>query len=174
MKVFLKSILVLAVLGGIVFGYVHEVPYFSNTFDMQFLFFRALGVGALIGALLGWYFSKNVADKSDRVPVFMLCLVTCMAILPLKASFINHFMAKNDPLSTKVVFQEEKALRTTRIGVVKGAKVTVDAFYVSFIRNGKLDRIRTQNASFKGIEKGQEIELSIKKGFLGFDFVEIP
>jgi hypothetical protein len=174
MKIFLKSALVLLCLGGIILGYVHEVPYFSNTFDIQYLFFRALFLGALVGVLLGWYFMRKMTDATDRIPVFLLCLVVCLVIFPLKVIFINHYFAKNTPLSIKVLFEKEEPLRTSRFGVAKNSLVTVDAFYVYFIKDGESDRIRSRTQSFRTVEKGQEIELPVKKGALGFDFVDIP
>ncbi len=173
MKIFINSALVLLCLGGIIGGYLHEVPYFSNTFDMSYLFFRALILGALAGAALGWFVIKKVTDTSDRVPIFILCVVGCMVIFPLKASFINHFFAKNAPFTIKVSFQKEEPLRTSRFGIARNGVITADAFYVHFIKDGKMERIRSKNQSFQTVEKGQEIELPIKKGFFGFEFVDI-
>jgi hypothetical protein len=181
MKIFISSVLVLLCLGGIIGGYSYEIPYFSNTFDMKYLFFRALILGAIVGIGLGWFFSKKMTDASDRVPIFMLCLVGCLVVFPLKASFINHFFAKNDPLptssgsaiSTKVVFEKEEPLRTSRFGIAKNSVLTADAFYVHFIKDRKMDRIRSKTQNFRTVEKGQEIELPIKKGFFGFEFVDI-
>ena len=174
MKIFIKSTLVLLCIGGIVWGYTREVPYFSNTFNIQYLFFRALFAGALVGAAIGWFFSKKMADKSDRVPMFAVCLVACMAVVPLKALFTNHFFAKNTPLSTKVIFQKEEPLITSRFGIPKNTVIKPDAYYVFFLRNGKTERIRSKTSSFRTVGMGQEIELPIKKGFWGFDFVDIP
>lgn len=174
MKIFIKSALVLLALGGIIGGYVHEVPYFSNTFDILYLFCRAAFLGALVGALIGWLVSKKMTDSSDRVPVFMLCLVAGLVIFPLKAIFINHYFAKNTPLSIKVIFEKEEPLRTSRFGIAQNSVITADAFYVYFIKEGNSERIRSRTQSFRTVEKGQEIELPVKKGFLGFDFVDIP
>ena len=174
MKIFIKSALVLLALGGIIGGYVHEVPYFSNTFDILYLFCRAAFLGALVGALIGWFVSKKMTDSSDRVPVFMLCLVVCLVVFPLKAIFINHYFAKKDPLSIKVIFEKEEPLRTSRFGIVRNSVVTADAFYVHFTKDGNSERIRSKTQSFRTVERGEEIELPIKKGFLGFEFVDIP
>jgi hypothetical protein len=52
--------------------------------------------------------------------------------------------------------------------------VTADAFYVYFTKDGNSERIRSKTQSFRTVERGEEIELPIKKGFLGFEFVDIP
>ena len=173
MKIFLKSILVVAILLGIILGYVHEVPYFSNTFGILYLFFRFLFVGIAIGGVIGWILIKNAADKSDRVPIMAFSIVAGMAIFPLLGISSNHLLAKNDPLSIKVLFQKEEALRTSRFGVAKNTIVTVDAFYLYFLKDGDLNRIRSKTLSFRNLEAGQEIELPVKQGFWGFIFVDI-
>ena len=172
MKIFLKSILVVAILLGIILGYVHEVPYFSNTFGIWYLFFRFLFVGIAVGGVIGWILIKNAEDKSDRVPIMVFSIVAGMAIFPLLGISSNHFFAKNDPLSIKVLFQKEVPLRTSRFGVAKNTTVTVDAFYLYFLKDGDLNRIRSKTQSFRNLEAGQEIELPIKQGFWGFSFFE--
>ncbi|MBL7818055.1 MAG: hypothetical protein JNL70_23800 [Saprospiraceae bacterium] len=173
MKLFFKSVIVLLLLIAVVLGYVREVPYFSNTFDILYLFFRFLFVGVLVGICLGWFVSRKMQDASDRMPVFLLCLVPCMAVFPLLGILSNHILVAKDPLSIKVIFEKEEPLMTSRFGVRKNSIIQADAYYVYFTRNYKQDRVRCKNQSFRSIEKGQEIELPIKKGFWGFDFVEI-
>ena len=173
MKLFLKSVPVLLLIFGVIYGYSREVPYFSNTFGIQYLFFRALLLGAFVGGILGWFVSKKVTDESDRVPLFLLCLVACLAVFPLVVLKTNHALSKNTPLSIKVIFQKEEPLRTSRFGIAKNAVVPIDAFYLYFKKDSKTERIRSKTQSFRNVEAGQEIELPIKHGFWGFDFVDI-
>ncbi len=173
MKIFLKSILVVTILFSIILGYVHEVPYFSNTFGILYLFFRFLFLGIAVGGIIGWRLSKNAEDKSDRVPIIAFSVVAGMVIFPLLGISSNHFFAKDAPLSIKVLFQKEEPLRTSRFGVAKNTTVTVDAFYLYFLKDGDLNRIRSKTQSFRNIEAGQEIELPVKKGFWGFTYVDI-
>jgi hypothetical protein len=170
MQLFLKSALVLVALFAVILGYIREVPYFSNTFDIQHLFFRSLFVGLFVGVSLGLLAIKFVTDKADRTPVLVLSILTCVIVFPLLGIMTNHALAKNDPLSTKVLFEKEEPLRTSRFGVAKNSTVTVDAFYVYFTKDYKTERIRSKTQSFRTVEAGQEIELPIKKGFWGFDF----
>ncbi len=173
MKIFLKSILVVAVLLGIILGYVREVPYFSNTFEIRYLFFRFALLGILIGILIGWLLTKNATDKSDRLPIMLFSIIGALAVFPLLGVNTNHSFAKNDPLSIQVIFQKEEPLRTSRFGVAKTTTLTVDAFYLYFVKAGEVDRIRTKTQSFRHVAPGQEIELPIKHGFWGFNFVDV-
>ncbi len=172
MKIFLKSVFALLIIASIVYGYTLEVPYFSNTFKIQYLFFRALFLGALVGGLSGWFFSKKATDKEDRVPIFLLCLFAGLAIFPLLAIRLNHVLAKHPLLSIKAIFLKEEALRTSRVGIVRNSVVPVDAYYVYFKKDGETERIRCKTQSFRAVEAGQEIELPVKHGFFGFDFYE--
>ena len=173
MKIFLKSIIVVVILAVIILGYVREVPYFSNTFGIWYLFFRSLFIGIFVGGIVGWILSKKTTDKSDILPIFAFSIVAGMAIFPLIGISSNHFFAKNDPLSIKVLFQKEEPLRTSRFGVAKNTTVAVDAFYLYFAKDGEMNRIRSKTQSFRNLEAGTEIELPTKQGFWGFSFVDI-
>jgi hypothetical protein len=169
----IKSFIALFVLAGIIYGYVTQVPYFSNTFGIQYLFFRFLFLGVLIGGIVGWFLSKKGETGIERAQIIIASILLCAAIAPLKGIYINHAFADDTPLSKKVIFEKEEALRTSRFGVRKNAIPEPDAYYVHFNMDNTMQRIRSKNPSFKNIEKGTEIELPVKKGILGFDFVEI-
>lgn len=169
----IKSFIALFVIAAVIYGYVTQVPYFSNTFNVQYLFFRFLFFGALIGGIIGWFLSKKAASGIERVQLILATVLLSAVMAPLVGIYINHAFAEKPPLSKKAIFQKEEALRTSRFGVRKNIIPEPDAYYVHFLMDGEPHRIRTKNASFKNIEKGSEIELPVRKGVLGFDFVKL-
>jgi uncharacterized membrane-anchored protein len=172
---FLKGIILLAVIAAIIYGYAVEVPYFTNTFGIRFLIFRAV----LLGVFIGWFGNRFVYrqkgdDMTDRIQIALIFIIPSMIIVPLVALFTNHFLSKKTEIQLeKVVFLKEIPLKMARFGVNKDALKNVDAVYTYFIRNEKQERIRSKHLLFKDIQEGSEVELPIKKGFWGFEFVEL-
>jgi hypothetical protein len=169
----LISIIGVALFFGVIYGYAQESAYFSNTFNSKYLFFRALGVGVLVGLAFFYFFKNAATDALERFQIGAILVVLGMFVLPFLAMWSNHFFSDKGPLSIKVIFQRDEPIRTGRFGISKGKLPEIDAFYTYFIRNGEIDRVRSKQQLFRGIELGTEVELPIRKGLWGFDFVDI-
>jgi hypothetical protein len=168
----LISIVAVALFFGVIYGYAQETVYFSNTFDSRYLFFRGLAVGAVIGLAGFFYYKKLATDALERFQLGAFLILLGMIVFPFLAIWSNHFFAKSDPLSTRVVFQRDEPIRTGRFGISKGKLPEIDGFYTYFLKNSDADRIRSKQQLFRGVEQGSEVELPIKKGLWGFEFVE--
>jgi hypothetical protein len=175
----LKSIIGVFLFFGVIYGYSQETLYFSNTFAMRTLFFRGLVWGAFVGLGVFFYYRKNADDALERFQLAAVFTFLGMLIFPFLTSWSNHFFAKETPpdvsgqaLSTRVSFQRDEPIRTGRFGISKGKLPEVDGFYTYFLKDGAIDRVRSKQQLFRGIELGTEVELPIKQGFWGFDFVE--
>lgn len=169
----LKSILGVALLFGVIYGYAHEMLYFSNTFDGFYLFFRGAAVGAIIGLACFFYYKKAATDGLERFQLGALFVLLGMFVGPYLAMWSNHFFAKNDPLSINVIFQRDEPIRTSRTGISKGKLPEIEGFYTYFLKNNAPDRVRSKQQLFKGVESGGEVALPIQKGFWHFDFVVV-
>jgi hypothetical protein len=169
----LKSIVGVALFFGVIYGYAHESLYFSNTFQSRSLFFRGSVMGALVG-LVGFFFLKNkAADALERFQIGAFSLLLGMFVFPFLALWSNHFFAEKDPLSTKVIFDRNEPIRTGRFGISKGKLPEIDGFYTYFLKDSDIDRVRSKQQLFRGLERGTDVELPVKKGLWGFEFVEI-
>lgn len=166
-----KSILAVVLLFGVIYGYTREILYFSNTFDSRYLFFRGAAIGAILGLACFFYYKKMATDGLERFQIGAFFILLGMFIGPYVAMWSNHFFAKKDPLSINVVFQRDEAIRTSRTGISKGKLPEIEGFYTYFLKNNELDRVRSKQQLFKGIEVGGEVSLPIQKGFWGFDVV---
>jgi hypothetical protein len=168
----LKSIIAVALFFGVIYGYTHETTYFTNTFASRTLFFRGLVLGALVGLGVFFYYKHNATDALERFQLAASFVLLGMLVFPFLAIWTNHLFAEKHPLSTKVVFQREEPIRTGRFGISKGKLPEVDGFYTYFLKDSDSDRVRSKQQLFRGIALGTEVELPIKHGFWGFDFVE--
>lgn len=169
----LKSIGAVALLFATLYGYTREVPYFSNTFDIRFLFFRGVVVGIVVGLAAFFYYKKTITDGLERFQIGAFLVLIGMFIFPYLFICSNRFFAEKDPLSVKVIFQRQEPIRTGRFGISKDKLPEVDGFYTYFLRNSEPDRVRSKQQLFRGIESGGEVELPIQKGFWGFEFVPL-
>jgi hypothetical protein len=168
----LKSIIGVLLFFGVIYGYSQETLYFSNTFAMRTLFFRGLVFGAFVGLGVFFYYRKNADDALERFQLAAAFTFLGMLVFPFLTIWSNHFFAKETPLSTRVIFQREEPIRTGRFGISKGKLPEVDGFYMYFLKDGDIDRVRSKQQLFRGVELGTEVELPIKQGFWGFDFVK--
>jgi hypothetical protein len=168
----LKSIIGVLMFFGVIYGYSQETLYFSNTFAMRTLFFRGLVLGAFVGLGVFFFYRKAADDALERFQLAAVFTVLGMLVFPFLTIWSNHFFAKETPLSTRVSFQREEPIRTGRFGISKGKLPEVDGFYTYFLKDGYIDRVRSKQQLFRGIELGTEVELPIKQGFWGFDFVK--
>jgi hypothetical protein len=169
----LKSIAAVTLLFATLYGYTREVPYFSNTFDSRFLFFRGVAVGIVAGLAAFFYYRKTATDEIERFQLGAFFVLLGMFIFPYFFIATNHFLADKDPHSIKVIFQRQEPIRTGRFGISKDKLPEIDGFYTYFLKNSEPDRVRSKQQLFRGIESGGEVELPILKGFWGFEFVPL-
>jgi hypothetical protein len=168
----LKSIIAVALFFGVIYGYAHETVYFTNTFASRTLFFRGLFFGALVGLGVFFYYKNKADDALERFQLAASFMLLGMLVFPFLAIWSNHLFAKDTPLSTHVVYQREEPIRTGRFGIAKGKLPEVDGFYTYFLKDSVIDRVRSKQQLFRGVAVGTEVELPIKQGFWGFDFVD--
>ncbi len=169
----LISIIAVGLFFGVIYGYACETVYFTNTLNVFYLLSRAAVGGVLLGLIVFSFYKKNVDEGIERFQLGAFFALIGIVVLPYVAIFTNHFFAKSDPLSIKVIFQRDEAIRTGRFGISKGKLPEVDGVYTYFLKNLDLDRVRSKQPLFRGIESGTEVELPIKKGFWGYQFVDI-
>ena len=166
----LKSIVAVAFLFGTLYGYTREVAYFSNTFDSRFLFFRGIAVGIIAGLAAFFYYKKSAIDGIERFQIGAFFILLGMFVFPYLFMWSNHFFARKDPLSIKVIFQRNEPIRTGRFGISRDKLPEIDGFYTYFLRDSEPNRVRSKQQLFQGVESGGEVELPIHKGFWGFEF----
>ncbi len=162
-----------AVLFSIITLYAFEVPWFSNTFNIKWLVGIALGIGLLCGIGLGWKMSRYGDEEMEKVAYVGLSLFVCLGVLPLFLSLSNRLLSPFPVVKEKVEFVKASAYIGSRFGVHKGQSSKEDGFHIFFIRNNRIERIKTRHKIFLGVSKGTIVELPIQRGLIGFEFVKL-
>ena len=176
----IKGISIVILIFGTIFLYMKEVPYFTNTFEINYLFFRALGIGAILGAITGWSQAKKATDSLEKTQWFLICIIGLALVMPPIASFSNHAFASGEKNKLSVQFLNQKALKTNRFGVGRHERAAsspdggADFFYTTFLLNNESQRVRSKGRLFpQEMASGTTVELPVQKGFWGFSFVSL-
>ncbi len=151
---------------------MHEVPYFSNTFQTGYLITRSAFAGAILGFLTSTFFHSPGNDSIEKFQTSALFIFLFLMIAPAGMNWLNHHFA-SETRYERVRFLKESGVQTSRFGVLKGENLKNDLYYTEFLRNDLVERIRSTHPLFTGIKHGALIDIPVKKGLLGFDFVEI-
>ena len=169
----IKSFVAVVGLFAVIYGYTQNVDYFTNTFNIKPLFFRALTVGAVIGFFISRFYNKKGVDGIEKFQISAICMLACMGIFPLLAVWSNHFLSDKTVTNEPVIFKSEMPIRGSRIGIIKGKMPEIEGFYTYFTQESVENRIRSKQSLFHNIAVGTPVELPMRTGFWGYKFVEI-
>ncbi len=160
---------VLALLGVVVL-YVLEFQWFQNYIEARNLVIGALIAGLIIGILLGLFYQKKAKELVDKIQLWVTCLIIPTLLMPLFASLTNRLFA-GPPRPTKVEFWEEKAYVQSRFGQIKGERPAPSGYYVFVVKDGEMVRLESEEPVFPDAQKGDTVEILVKKGLFGVLFV---
>ncbi len=169
-----KSEYALGILGTlmifiVVFLYAFEVKYFSNTFEIKSLISRSLMVGILAGIAAGYYFSKQFKDGLEKLKLFVFFIVIPLLLSPLLGSLSNRLLSFSPKQKTEVELQSQDAYLQSRFGRVKTIKKH-DGIFLFFIKDQKIERVKTKEILFPNSKKGDRVYIVTKKGFWGYEY----
>lgn len=157
---------------GIVILYVLEFQWFQNSFGVQRLVIGALGAGLFVGVILGFVFQKRGDDLVEKMQIWTACIIVPVLLMPLLASQTNRLFAEQAK-PTKVQFWDEKAYTLNRYGVLKGDKIDTVGYFIFVVKDGEMVRLEHETPVFETAKKGDTVEISVRKGLFGIEFVEM-
>ncbi|MBK7872979.1 MAG: hypothetical protein IPJ74_21070 [Saprospiraceae bacterium] len=156
---------------GLIVLYVMEFKYFNRTFQANIMTLWSIVIGIIIGILLSRRFIKSADDFVDRIRIVLLCTVGIAIFMPLFTSLSNRLFSFYDIKMIPVEFVESEAYVGSRFGVLNNEKVEPTGYRTFIYRDTKLLKILTEEALFPDAQRGDSVQLSVKKGFWGFEFV---
>lgn len=163
-----NAFLILFLMLFLIFLYVIEFPYFSNTFQIESLIVRSLLFFLPIGIGLGYLFSKKAKDATDKLQVYVFFIIFSLILAPLFGSLSNRLFSFSDPKKMEFELEQQSTYMASRFGKLEDQEN--DGYYIMFYKDQKLERIKTKNLIFLEAEKGDRISIPIKKGFWGYEY----
>jgi len=153
------------------FLYAFEFQYFNRTFHMQALATWAIALGVIVGVLVAIRLQKGADNRLERIQVFIACIVIAVMLFPLLASLSNRLLSPQSVESVLVEFVEEKPYYGSRFGFGESGQME-PTYYRSFVyRDEDLLEIQTEQPLFSGASRGDTVQLPVKKGLWGIEYV---
>lgn len=169
---YLIALAVTVALLGLIVVYVQEFSVFNRTLHSSRLAVGGLIAGVILGAVLGYRFSRQANDVTERLQVYVFCIVLSALFMPLWASLTNRWFPRQRARPVPVEFIEEQARYVDRFGPIKGEQPKPNRYVSFFYYQGKLYRIQTDTPRFAGHERGDTVLVGMKRGLWGAEVVE--
>ncbi len=157
---------------GLIVIYVLEFPYFSNTFEVEKLVYASLAVGLIIGLALAMLLGRHIQNDIDRYRVWALFIVFCTGFAPLFGSLTNRLLSPYDVQNQQFQFIAEESYAASRYGFIVGEKVKAEGYFIYVIKDDKVERLKSKQERFRDIPENTQIDLPVRKGLFGFEFIE--
>ena len=151
--------------------YVLEFPYFNRTFNIQTLVWISIAIGAVLGAFLAYRLRKYGKDLTDKIQIYVACILLCALFSPLLGSLSNRFLGFHPTTPQTFEFFKEEGYVSSRFGVLEGEDLELTGYYLFFFRGKELHRINTTLPLAEGIQPGDPITLPVRKGLWGFEWI---
>lgn len=156
---------------GVFTAYTFEFQWIENTFDAAELIWKSIAVGVLAGLGMGWIFRKKVGDLVGQIRLWSACLLLSAFFAPLLGSLTNRLLSPHPVQMQTFELWEEKPYAAELYGFLEGEKIEPDGYYIFIVRNETIKRIDSKIQRFKDVQRGEIVELPIKKGLWGFEIV---
>ncbi|MEL6923689.1 MAG: hypothetical protein AAFO94_06540, partial [Bacteroidota bacterium] len=170
-KTYRKALIFAFTLFSIIFLYANEFHYFSNTISVKRMVLISVLIGLVIGAYMIYRFVPQFKDPFEKAIIVLVVLFFTAGTMPLLASLSNRLFSFRQIHQEEVSFFQEDAYGESRFGILEGENPPVDGFYLFFIKDNKLERVKTNETQYRGLPKGSKIKIPIKKGLWGYEVV---
>ena len=158
---------------GLIVLYVLEFKYFHNTFATSVLVFYSLLVGLIVGLILAYLFRASATDLTETVQIYVFFVSMCMIFMPLFGSLTNRLLDVSPLELREVEFVEEMPFYSSRYGLLEGEKMEPSGYYSFFYHEARLERIKTDRPLFFESKRGDNVEIFVKRGFWGFEYMPL-
>jgi len=181
MKLSMREYLIYGGIGislmALVIAYAPEFRQLRYTLDAgKLIAYSALGglvLGIALGIVLRLVLEKRRGypfDSLERLQIYVITFLLCMFFAPLFGSWLNRGLASKEVEWKPFVFYRESGFYTGRYGLLKGETPKPGAYHLDVfdpeIENSY--RFTLSHPVAEGLAQGADIQLPLRKGFLGF------
>lgn len=160
-------------------SYGLEIKWYKRYLEAGRLLLSSLIGGAVLGVLLGFAFrqmSERYRQQSfeplERLQIHLITLLLCLFFAPLFGSWLNRGLSFGQASRVPFIYFEEQPYASSRYGYMKGEKIEPDGYYLYVVRDERLYRFDLPKSVASDLKRGDTIELPIRRGALGFSFLD--
>lgn len=166
----LFSLLLSLLFFALIWVYVKEFPFLSNTMEVKSLLIGALISGLLIAALIIALSFKKLAPLGRHIPELLFIGSVSLIFSPLFASLINRNLGTDELLSLE--FVSETPFLASQYGVLKGEKPKPTGYRLKVRYEGRETTFKYKSQAYFPLTKpGEKILVPVRKGVFGFSVV---
>lgn len=150
--------------------YVKEFQYFSNTFQVKSLVIRSIIAGGIIGALIAFQAAKKYTNAHDKFTMYPFFMILLMVFAPFFGSMTNRVFSFQEKQNIEVIYHSKSIFAKSRFGFLKGEKITPNGGFLFFIKDQKIERVKTNVNYMPDAKEGDRISIVTRKGFWGYEY----
>lgn len=154
---------------GSIFLFVAEIDDYPFTVHLRTMMIVFGIVGLLIAIALSWYYGKGTKGV-ERIRLTLLFVIFITLIVPIWAHFINRIIPIQTHEKKLEVF--ENSLYTSPDLINALEKIEENGFNLFLVEEKGLIKIHTKNTDLMTLKSGEKLDVKIKRGILGFKFVD--
>ncbi|MCC7467247.1 MAG: hypothetical protein IT261_13295 [Saprospiraceae bacterium] len=168
----LFAALLVLVIGLLVWLYVREFRFLSNTIGVKWLVIGSMLAMALLTGFLLWKNRERFSPLERHLPEILLISVFSLLFAPLFGSLINRGLGSPRPRSFE--FVAETAFYASGYGILKGEKLKPTGWKLQVKDAGKTIRFQYKKQAYFPLSKpGDVIMLPIQIGLFGIEVMEL-
>ncbi|MFM7399436.1 MAG: hypothetical protein ACKO4W_00900 [Bacteroidota bacterium] len=163
----LFSILLSLLFFALIWVYVKEFPFLTNTIEVKWLMAGSLTAGLLIAVLIIALSFKKLSPLGRHIPELLFIGSVSLIFSPLFASLLNRYPGTDELRSFE--FVSETPFLASPYGVLKGEKPKPTGYRLKVRYQGRELSFRYKSQAYFPLTKpGEEILVPVRKGVLGF------
>lgn len=160
--------ILLAIIFILLVLYSFELSKFGKTFQAESLFKSGWLFFGFFGAVLGFIVGKPESDLIEKFKVFVFIFLSALFFAPLLTNLTNRWFSNTSEIKSYEVFEVEP------IGYPQKKSEThwsTRDYFIFVFEDDKLEKIRLNDLTEEPL-KGQKIDVRVRKGLLGWKFVD--